>query len=296
MVVETNSGKFVLSRRRTAARAELEVEVLRQLDKFGAPVPRVIAFDGTWLVQEYLGVRLSQLLADVSGDRRQQLMDAAIVALAAIHDAAMRARLHDHVAKIGVRPGWVEALVHTPVSIGERLHVPVPDLDYGSLVTMMTLKAPRFIKWDAQPGNAAVRDDGRVGWFDWEHCGCHSPLDDLGWFLGDEWTPEDPPFERKLLEVHLPAFAANLGRDEAWEYLMAFGVLHMCMRLSLILSHKGDGPWWDRAQCRSDDKVGVTAQESATVCNRAQRWATDGSLVRPLAAWFGHVGDKMAAL
>ena len=258
MVVETNSGKFVLSRRRTAARAELKVEVLRQLDKFGAPVPRVIAFDGTWLVQEYLGVRLSQLLADVSGDRRQQLMDAAIVALAAIHDAAMRARLHDHVAKIGVRPDWVEALVHTPVSIGERLHVPVPDLDYGSLVTMMTLKAPRFIKWDAQPGNAAVRDDGRVGWFDWEHCGCHSPLDDLGWFLG--------------------------------------GVLHMCMRLSLILSHKGDGPWWDRAQCRSDDKVGVTAQESATVCNRAQRWATDGSLVRPLAAWFGHVGDKMAAL
>ena len=42
----------------------------------------------------------------------------------------------------------------------------------------------------------------------------------------------------------------------ARDYLMTFGTLHMCVRLSLILSRKEDDDWWDRDYCLDGDKIG----------------------------------------
>ena len=48
---------FIVTRRRHAARAALEAGVLGELHAAGAPVPKVLAFDGAWLIQEDLGQR-----------------------------------------------------------------------------------------------------------------------------------------------------------------------------------------------------------------------------------------------
>ncbi|MDA0260780.1 MAG: hypothetical protein O3A21_01080, partial [Proteobacteria bacterium] len=39
----------IATRRKNPERAELEVTVLRELGANGAPVPKILAYDGTWL-------------------------------------------------------------------------------------------------------------------------------------------------------------------------------------------------------------------------------------------------------
>ena len=53
--------------------------------------------------------------------------------------------------------------------------MPPPELDEPSLIALLRVKTPAFIKWDARPGNAIVNKNGTITWFDWEHCGCRSP-------------------------------------------------------------------------------------------------------------------------
>ena len=84
--------------------------------------------------------------------------------------------------------------------------------------------------------------DTSVRWIDWEHCGCRDPLDDLVSLLCDEYTPDWPDVEGRLLAHFLPAFVGGSSTDDASDYLATFGALHSCVRLALILEEKADGP------------------------------------------------------
>ncbi|MBT3492017.1 MAG: phosphotransferase, partial [Rhodospirillaceae bacterium] len=248
VVVTESNEKFVITRRRQEKRAVLEAEVLRELKGQNAPVPAVIAAKGHWIVQEYLGdVRLSEALDTATREQSDALLRAAMESLLAIHQAGRRAGLEKRVVVIGTKPSWLQTLVGMPERIGEHLQIPVPELPVDAIIARLAITRPAFIKWDARPGNAAVCSDGSIGWFDWEHCGCRAALDDLAWLLGDEWSPNEPSFEAALLDEYLDKFSAETRGDDgasARDYLMIFGTLHMCVRLSLILSHKIDDDWW----------------------------------------------------
>ncbi|MDA1100096.1 MAG: phosphotransferase [Proteobacteria bacterium] len=296
VVVTDEDAMFVITRRRHAGRAELETEVLRELKQQGAPVPAIIARDGKWIVQEHLGeVRLSEAIDAASPAARRVLLRAATESLIALHQAGRRAGLERRVILIGKNPSWLETLVDMPLRIGEYLAMPTPALPREAVMARLVVEKPAFIKWDARPGNAAVRPDGTVAWFDWEHCGCRAPLDDLGWLLGDEWSPDDPLGEGDLLEIYLADFAGDKPAA-ARDYLMTFGTLHMCVRLSLILSRKDDGDWWDRGYCLVGDKIGVTLQEATKVAGRAGRWSAASSLLAPLSPWFKDIADRVQEL
>ncbi len=285
----------IVTRRRNARRAELEAEVLRELRARGAAVPRVIAFDGAWLIQEDLrGPRLSQLVAKSGPAECEKWLDAALASLAGIHRAGREARLHRRVAVIGAKPDWLPKLLATPERLGGHFGLPAPALPREALAERLRNGTPRFIKWDARPGNAIVLETGAVAWFDWEHCGCRNALDDVAWLLGDEYVPDRPDAENRLLERHLPALAGDGDPRDAREYLAAFGVFHMCMRLGLIVSHKGRGPWWDWRYCLSGDKVGVTAETARATCLRGARWAAESPLTEALAPWFGELARRIA--
>lgn len=296
-VVVTDGGEsLVITRRRHEGRAELESEVLRQLKQQDAPVPGIIARDGKWIVQEYLGgERLSQAIDAASPEARRVLLEAAMESLIALHQAGRRAGLEQRVIVIGKNPSWLETLMDMPLRIGEHLAMPAPALPRAAVIARLAVEKPVFIKWDARPGNAAVRDDGTVAWFDWEHCGCRAPLDDVGWLLGDEWSPDDPAGEAALLATYLADFTDD-DPAAARDYLMTFGTLHMCVRLSLILSRKDDGDWWDRDYCLNGDKIGITLQEATTLARRAARWSAASTLLGPLSPWFGAVADRVQDL
>ena len=62
-------GAVIATRRRRRERSELEAYVLKTLHDHGASVPAVLAYDGVWLLQEFIdGTRLPHLLV---GDDRE---------------------------------------------------------------------------------------------------------------------------------------------------------------------------------------------------------------------------------
>jgi hypothetical protein len=286
----------IVTKRRAPARARLEAEVLQVLADQGAPVPGLLGFDGVWLIQEDLGSsRLSQALAAMHEAEAEGLLENAIAGLAAAQQAGRERGLDRQVVAIGKNADWIATLATIHRRIGEQLQLSAPTLPTDRLVAQLRPQRPAFIKWDARPANAAIRADGAVAWFDWEHCGCRHPLDDVVWLLCDEYTPDLPKAEEQLIGRILPWFLNGSAQDVAYDYLMTFGVLHGAMRLSLILTEKADGPWWDPARCLDLDSVGVTLEMALRLCRRSARWAARGSLTPELGNWFEEVAERLAA-
>jgi hypothetical protein len=286
----------IVTKRRAPARARLEAEVLQVLADQGAPVPGLLGFDGVWLIQEDLGSsRLSQALAAMHEAEAEGLLENAIAGLAAAQQAGRERGLDRQVVAIGKNADWIATLATIHRRIGEQLQLSAPALPTDRLVAQLRPQRPAFIKWDARPANAAIRADGAVAWFDWEHCGCRHPLDDVVWLLCDEYTPDLPKAEEQLIGRILPWFLNGSAQDVAYDYLMTFGVLHGAMRLSLILTEKADGPWWDPARCLDLDSVGVTLEMALRLCRRSARWAARGSLTPELGNWFEEVAERLAA-
>ena len=194
-------GRQVIATRRSGLkRAELEVEVLRALAAQGVRLPEILAFDGTWLIQEDLGARrLSREIRRADDVATESLLDAALTSLAAIHRAGAAAGLETQTYRIGDKPGWISGLIGTSAQLGELLGIPPPALAEDKLIRRLTLPHGAFVKWDARPGNACVLSDGRIAWFDWEHCGCRHRIDDMAWLLGDENVPDIAVMEDRLL-------------------------------------------------------------------------------------------------
>jgi hypothetical protein len=286
----------IVTKRRAPARARLEAEVLQVLADQGAPVPGLLGFDGVWLIQEDLGSsRLSQALAAMHEAEAEGLLENAIAGLAAAQQAGRERGLDRQVVAIGKNADWIATLATIHRRIGEQLQLSAPALPTDRLVAQLRPQRPAFIKWDARPANAAIRADGAVAWFDWEHCGCRHPLDDVVWLLCDEYTPDLPKAEEQLIGRILPWFLNGSAQDVAYDYLMTFGALHGAMRLSLILTEKADGPWWDPARCLDLDSVGVTLEMALRLCRRSARWAARGSLTPELGNWFEEVAERLAA-
>lgn len=290
----SDDRSVIVTHRKHHERARLEAEVLRTLGTQGAPVPRVLAFDGAWLIQEDLGeTRLSQTLARANETEGEALLADALAGLATAQQAGRNARLRFQVRTIGDRADWLHTLATIPAHLSGQLQLPAPALQTDQLIAYLRPPEPAFIKWDARPANAIVRSDASVAWFDWEHCGCRHSLDDVAWLLCDEYTPDWPNTEARLISRFLPSFLDGSSPDAANDYLMTFGALHSCVRLSLILTEKAGGPWWDRQRCLEQDSVGATREMALRLCRRGARWAARGTLSRDLTAWLGNAAIRL---
>ena len=238
-------------------------------------------------------MRLSQLLAAAQPAEGAIALASAIAGLRSVHDVGRDARLDRHVAAIGSRDDWLRSIVEMPYRIGERLSLAPPALPVEDLVERLRPVRRALVKWDARPGNAVVHVDASVRWIDWEHCGCRDPLDDLVWLFCDEYTPDWPDVEERLLAHFLPAFAGRSSTDYASDYLATFGTLHSCVRLALILEEKADGPWWSAERCLAEDRVGVTLDMARRTARRAARWAARGSLTGDLSSWLAETAHRL---
>lgn len=296
--VQLPGRNVIVSRRRRLARADLEMNVLKALSAQNAPVPELLASDGNWLIQEDLGgVRLSEVLARSSTEDRHLWIERAIDSLSLLHRAGDAAGLHRQVVSLGTETDWLRRFADAPQRLGEWLMVAPPSLDIETMVQLLRPTQLTLIKWDARPGNAVVRQEpGDVAWFDWEHCGCRHPLDDLVWLLGDEQMPDGQHELREFIEGLTQRFAGVLTPQEATAYFGCFGSMHICMRLGLILWNKGAGDWWDPAYCLDFDKVGVTQQAALLQCERGARWAELSVETAPLVEWFHQISERIAKL
>jgi hypothetical protein len=287
-------GSVIITRRRHEGRARLEAAVLTALGGEGVPVPRVLAFDGTWLIQEDLGgTRLTQALATTEPINGERLLDGALRGLDAARLAGRETGIEARLPVIGARTDWILRRVEMPGRVGEMVGAVAPDLDRDRTLDCLRPRDRRLVKWDARPGNAIVRGDGTVAWIDWEHCGRREPLDDLVWLLCDEYVPDWPDVEDRLLRDHTASLGGQRDDRAAQTYLAVMGCLHLCQRLSLILRRKKEGPWWSPEECLANDRAGVFPGAVLRLCRRGRRWAVRSDLTPALAPWFASVEKRL---
>lgn len=291
-------GRTVIATaRRNAARAAHEVHILRVLGAADAPVPAVLAWADGWLIQQDLGgERLTAHLAGTDGSAIAGALDRALDGLARCHAAARQAGLGDGRAVIGASARWRADLATMPQRLAAASGIAPPALDMQKLADRVAPPALGFVKWDARPGNAAIRDDGSVGWFDWEHAGTRAPLDDLVWLFGDEYLGDRPTLEAAALTQWLGEFDGGVDAGEARDYLMTMLCLHACVRLALIVSYRRrDGRWWNRSRALHSDRVGVDRDCALSLCARGRRWSGETATLRPLAGWYADIAGWIAA-
>ena len=288
---------YIFSLRRLAGKAEREVWALETLGRAGAPVPELVAFDGTWLVQEDLGSeRLSTALNFASPETAEAGLVAAVEALSLCHRAGKSLAASDRVRRLGATLEWTKGLAGFVGKVSQRLDLGTPELDLAELHRILRPRVPSLVKWDARPGNACIRNDGSVGWFDWEHCGLRNPTDDMVWLLADEFVPDNPALEAQLVEQHaVSVFGDFLDLSIVREYYAVFAALHSAARLELILS-KRKQHWWDWRTCVEFDRIGVTLEAGSRLCRRGARVSEQSALTRALSPWFLTVEEHLKAL
>jgi hypothetical protein len=291
---------LIATRRDSSLRAELEIKVLEALGKHPVPSPKIHKTkDWKVFFQEDLdGERLTKLIMFANEAEAEQLLDEAINGLAMAQQAGSKEGLDLQVPIIGAKKEWIYDLLERPFPLAKFFKEPAPVLDMKALYQLFRVRKPRFIKWDSRPGNANLRGDGTIAWFDWEHAGARNRLDDLAWLLGDEFVPNYPEIEKRLIDKHLSSFADDRSHDEALNYLMIYGTFHMLVRLDLIMTYKtkGDKKWWNIDYCIQKDKIGITLECAERTCSRAARWAKHAELTQPLVPLFEAMLFKMKQL
>ncbi len=272
----------VVSRRSSVARAALEARVLRALEPEGI-APRLLVQDGVWIVQERVEGNRLPVVLDARPDEAQDLMARAWTALVTAQDRLKAAGLADHAPALGTRPEWQSRLADAPRHLASLLDMPVPDYSFGDALSVAPgLVGP--IKWDARPGNALMRPDGKVCWFDWEHAGVRNRTDDAAWFFTDEWSPDAPDVRATAIDDL--AQRSGVAASETGRRVNALSVAHACVRLLMVYDLKGDGPWWPRARCLAEDRVGVTAEAASRLASRAALGAGSVAGLEPLVPFF----------
>lgn len=284
-----------VSKRSRKQRADIERLILRTLSRAGANVPKLLGSDGQKLLiqEEIPGARLSQAIHQRSDETVYRYLDKALDSLAQIQQTGSEHGLDEKLPRLGDTRDWLVGLLDRPAVLGRFFEIPAPRPELDALESILAYRQPRFVKWDARPGNAIARTDGEVYWIDWEHCGTRNRLDDMVWLLADEFVPNLINVEDRLLNKYLPVFADDLSVEEARQYFFALGVFHLTIRMGLIFKYKEDGSWWSYEKCLARDKAGVTLENALRICERGERWAAEIPETRVLSQWFNSIGKKL---
>ena len=283
----------ILTRRKDAARGRLEAECLRRLGERGAPVPRLIGYDGGWLAQEHVaGPRLSIAYAECEPEERRILADMAVASLFEMSDAAAAAGLAGIAPQLGAGREWVARVVARPARLARRLGVTLPSWDAERCLARLAVPCAGFVKWDARPANAICGPDGRIVWIDWEHAGCRLGVEDFAWLSADEYSTAEvgdvAAAVRRGLEARDPGTA-----EDRLDYLAVFATMHAAVRLELILDRLDKAGWQDPAEVLLRDSVGASRPNAALLVRNAADWAAGSALTAPLAGWFRAAGETL---
>jgi Phosphotransferase enzyme family len=288
----------IVTRRESPNRAALEARVLEQLHANGAPVPKLLAYNGLILFQEDVGhARIAnELVGLTNGATYRRIIAGLLDSHFETYRAADAAALHRHTPMIGRADDWIQAVIDRTALIGHRVGIASQRPDVERMQDLLRVLDPEFVKWDARPGNAMRRADGSPCWIDWEHCGARHRLDDLAWLLADEMTPQFPDDEMNIIDAAVPRYESGaLGRLSR-EYLFTFGVCHMAVRLARILANKGDNAWDDEVRVNATDEERVCLSDALALSTRAARWCREAASVRVLGPWFNDVAAKLPAM
>ncbi len=274
----------------------LEAKVLKTLGGRGLAVPRLLAYDGVWLIQEDVpGTSLARRLGSADEATAARLIEAAVSSLTAIQAAGRESGLATQVPGIGTDPTSIQdGLLSTPAALASAMALAPPPLPADALLKLLLGPHRDFVKWNTDPETAVVREHSEeVVWVDWSDCGRRNALDDLAWLLSSEHLPASPRIERLLLARHLYAFAGDCSPRAATRYLAVMVVLLVCRRLRHLVGLADSPLWADGAASRKAGRPDSHRACALILARRGAQWAGREPLTEAMTDWFAAISERL---
>ena len=267
-------------------RTHLEGYVLGQLSEHCDDVPRALGVVEEILFQEDVGGRrLNVAIAEVEGIEQHEMAHAAVSSIFRFQSAARKTDLAEMLPHLGDNAEWYENFIGAVEAL-EPYGGGIPDsFDPYAVLDALDVPKTQFIKWDCRSGNAALGDDGRLRWFDFEYSGIRHGAEDLAWLLGDEVWPIDPD---DMLAIITDAYDPALGHslDAYLDYLALYTTFHCIQRLQLVTRESEKRGWQSMRRIRKYDDAGVHPHFAAHLCRVGAFFAHRNTLTAPIARDF----------
>lgn len=256
-------------------RTHLEAFILQKLAPVCDDVPVCHGVMGDIMFQSDVGSRrLNTEIRKHAAADRVALAEDAVAAIFRIQAAARHTDLGTTLPRLGNNAEWLAQLVNDVDILGPLLDRGIPDsFNRVELPAYLDQCGIQFVKWDCRSGNAALGDDGRLRWFDFEYAGMRHGAEDFAWLIGDESWPVDA---ETMLEIVEDGFDPSCGHDfdHYMEYLSIYTVLHCIQRLKLILGEVESRGWRSIEEIVERDDVGRHPLLAAHLC-RTAAWFAD---------------------
>lgn len=284
--LQLRSRTVIATLRPNFRRTHLEAFALSRIHPHCQDIPECLGVVGEIMFQSDVGGRrLNQEIVKLNRTRRADVAHEAIASIFRIQSAAHKAGLHHTMPHLGVNEGWTRNLV-TAISALEPFSAARSRMvDRDALAQAITCPATHFVKWDCRSGNAAIGDDDRLRWFDFEYSGVRHGAEDVAWLLGDEAWPMAPDTMRDIV---VAAFDHNGGHDlDAYlDYLSVYLTLHCVQRFKLILKEVHKRGWLSKTRVRKYDDAGVHPEFAAQICRVGAYFAARSPLTAPIGRDF----------
>ncbi len=267
-------------------RTHLEAFTLQRLAQFCDDIPQCLGVSGEIMFQSDVGGRrLNVEIAAVEGPRRIALAQEAVAAIFRIQSAGRAAGLQEAMPHLGQNRLWVENFVNAVDALAEFSSFHSAALDRERLCEMVDFPGRQFVKWDCRSGNAAVAEDQRLRWFDFEYSGVRHGAEDIAWLIGDEAWPLTGPQMQEIVEQGFDA-ACGHDRDAYLDYLALYLTFHCIQRLKLIVKEARKRGWLSKQRVRKYDDAGVHPEFAVHLCRIGRYFAERLPITAPVARDF----------
>lgn len=265
-------------------RTHLEAYILQRLEPFCDDIPVCFGVVENIMFQSDVGDRrLNREIVDYDSGDQVAIAEEAVAAIFRIQAAARKTELADTLPHLGSNADWIKEFVQGPQMFQDFLEQGVPDsYPVQEIAALLDCPATQFVKWDCRSGNAALDDDDRLRWFDFEYAGMRHGAEDFAWLIGDETWPLDG---ETMLDIVEDGFDPACGHSRAdyLDYLHVYTVLHCIQRLRLIARDAPKRGWLEQERIRQKDDLGLHPAFAAHLCGVAAYFADRNPLTYMLA-------------
>ncbi|QFT57278.1 hypothetical protein FIU94_00455 [Sulfitobacter sp. THAF37] len=277
-------------------RTHLEAHVLRELGEHCDDLPVCLGVSGEVMFQSDVGSRrLNTLIATLDAPRQLDLAAEAVAALFRIHAAARKTKLHEIMPHLGATESWVETFIGGIDQLQELTGGISDAFDRNAACAAVAITGYQFVKWDCRSGNAAIDDDDRLRWFDFEYAGMRHGAEDFAWLIGDEAWPIAPD---RMVDVLIDAFDPSCGipLDDYMHYLAIYMTFHATQRMNLVAREAKKRGWASKHHIRKYDDAGRNPAFAVHIAEVGAYFSDQTTLTAPLTRNFLAARDGFAGI
>lgn len=281
-----NDRDVIATLRPNFRRTHLEAYVLDALGAHTTNIPKVLGVVGEIMFQSDVGQRrLNQEIALHPADRQLDLAAEAVAGIFQIHAAARKTDLHSMMPHLGANEDWITNFVSAVDALQDYSGGIDARFDRAAVSEAVRYPGRQFVKWDCRSGNAAIGQDDRLRWFDFEYSGLRHGAEDFAWLIGDEAWPIAPD---AMVDVMIDAYDPGCGHDIAdyLEYLSVYLTLHCVQRFKLIVKEANKRGWLSKEKVRKYDDAGVHPEFAAQICKVGAYYSAQSRLTEMLSVNF----------